>query len=234
MKFSTFIIIALLALIAYALLRPAPSPNAMQEFLRLAQQWIPPARTGGQDSQPGAEQPLPAPKSGGQGFLPVTLPSILAPKSEGSGNGKPSPAPPRVTWDPFAGGIDDFEERHYTGRVLQHLDGDSLVIRSGMKSDSGSGDQYVLTGFPGAADLRPDTQIEFSARSAGVVTLESNTETKTVTILVYSPGAETTNRRSTQNTQPTESTQPAKPGSWMWQHDGSLDRGPYNRSRVGF
>jgi hypothetical protein len=241
-KFSTFIIIALLALIAYALLRPAPAPNTMQEFLRLAQQLIPPAKTGGQETQPVAEQQaLPKPNSGGEGLLPAASQPNPTPKSEAPAKGILERALPHLTWDPFEKGDDAFVQKQYSGRVRQHLYGDTLLMRSGTKPDSGSGDEYVLAGFPGAADLPLDAPIEFYAYSAGAVTLEYKTETKSMSVLVYSSAVDPKNQQPVQNQQsaqnrqmtpipqPAQDTPPPKPGSWMWNQKNPLDLGPYNR-----
>jgi hypothetical protein len=232
MKFSSFITIALLAVIAYALLRPAPSPNAMQEILRLAQQLIPPAKKGGPDSLPVDEQPLPTPGSGSgaQGFPPWIQQPNLTPQSKAPANGKLR-SQPKLTWDPSSiMGEDEAVRRLYTGRAREHLNGDCLLIRCGaqMKPDSGPEGEYVLAGYPGAAEAPLDTQFDFYAYSGGVVTYDNDTETKTVSILVYSPAAGSRNPPATQNPRPAENTDPPK-GSWMWQGNSPLDRGSYRQ-----
>ena len=231
MKFSTFIIIALLSLIAYALLRPAPSPNAMQEFVRVAQQLIPLVRPGGPDSRPATEQPTPASNSGGQGNPPATQAPSAPPKTETPGNGRGSLGQPELNWDPLSKGGDDALRKQYTGSVREHLNGDCLLIRAGTraKPDSGPEGEYVLTGYPGAADVSLNTQIDFYAYAGGVVPYENDTETKTVLILVYISAIDSKNPESPQNTPPAGNTQSARPGSWMWQGNSPLDRGPYKQ-----
>lgn len=225
MKFSTIIIIALLALIAYALLRPKPSPSALQELLRRAQQLIPGARAGDDDSQPATDKPTPT--SGAQE-------PIAKRKSEAPAAGKTSHSQPQWTWNPFTIGDDDSLRKQYTGSVRQHLDGDCLWLRSGTRSkpDSGDDGQYVLAGFPGAADVPLDTQLDFYAYLGGVVPYENDGEVKTLSILVYSSPGDSRNQPTTQTTQtpqPAEHSQTAKPGDWMWNRKTPLDLGPYNR-----
>jgi hypothetical protein len=237
MKFSSFITIALLALIAYALLRPAPSPNAMQEILRLAQQLIPPAtpaRTGGADFHPADEQPLPAPGSSAQGFPPGTQQPNLTPQAKAPANGRLRPQA-QLTWDPLAPkGEDQATRRQYTGWVREHLSGDCLLIRCGtrLRADSGPEGEYVLAGFPDAAKANVDSQIDFYAYSGGVVTYDNDTETKTISILLYSSAIGQMNEAPIQSPQqplpPPGHTEPPK-GSWMWQGNSPLNRGPYNQ-----
>jgi hypothetical protein len=236
MKFSTFIIIALLALIAYALWRPPPSPTAMQEILRVAKQWIPPQVMNRQASPPEAEPRLPAPDQGGQESPPANPRPNQTPKPKDS-----SRAQPHFSWDPFANGDNDFTRKQYSGRVREHLNGDCLLIRCGTQSkDSGPAEEYVLAGFPGAESASPNAQIDFYAYSAGSVTYGNETETKTVTILVYSGAANATNQPPEQNQpeqnrppeptpQPASDPTPTKPGSWMWQRNSPLDRGAFDR-----
>ena len=233
MKFSTFIIIALLALIAYALLRPSPSPTAAQilRLATLAKQWIPPAATGRQESPPEGEPQLPAPNQGEQEAPAANPRSSQTPKSDGSSHGLP-----HLAWDPFAKGENDFARNQYAGSVREHLNGDCLLIRCGTRSkpDSGLADEYVLAGYPGAESAPLDAQIDFYAYSAGSVTYENETVTKTVTILVYSGAANATNPQPEQNQPPGQAPRPTsdalatKPGSWMWQRNSPLDRGPFD------
>lgn len=234
MKFSTFIIIALLGLIAYALLRPAPSPTAMQilRLAELAKQWIPPA-AGRQEPPPEVEPQLPTPDHGGQESPPATPRASQTPKPGDS----PRALLPHLSWDPFAKGENDFTRKQYTGSVREHLNGDCLLIRCGTRSkaDSGPPDEYVVAGFPGAENASLNAQIDFYAYSAGSVTYGNETETKTVTILVYSGAANPTNPPPDQNQQPEQTPRPTsdplppKPGSWMWQRNGPLERGPFDR-----
>ena len=209
-----------------------PSAASTITLKRLA---ISAAKPGGQDSQPVADQPLQpieAPEGAGQGSQPATHQPGAASKE----NGKSPRALPRVTWDPFANVENALEQKQYAGRVRQHLEGACLLISSGTKQDSESGSEYVLTGFPGAADLPLDASIEFNAYSAGDVTLKNDTETKTVSILVYSSAQNPNSPQQAPNGQSAQIPQPAqppppppKPGSWMWDQKGALDRGAYNR-----